>query len=96
MGGGPGGQSGGTMSLQRQVTFWLAALALFGAVLWLLSPVLMPFIAGMALAYLLDPLTRQVERSLRVQRPFRAEPVFRREPLPFAPALDDFFAGREQ
>jgi len=51
------------MSLQRQLTFWIAALVLFGACLWLLSPVLMPFIAGMVLAYLLDPLTRQVERS---------------------------------
>jgi predicted PurR-regulated permease PerM len=51
------------MSLQRQVTFWVAALAILAALLWLLSPVLMPCIAGMALAYLLDPLTRQVERS---------------------------------
>ena len=51
------------MSLERQVTFWVAALAIFAALLWLLSPVLMPFIAGMALAYLLDPLTRRVERT---------------------------------
>lgn len=51
------------MSLQRQVTFWIAALVVLAVLLWLLSPVLMPFIAGMALAYLLDPLTRQVERS---------------------------------
>jgi predicted PurR-regulated permease PerM len=50
------------MSLQRQVTFWIVALAVFAALLWLLSPVLMPFVAGMALAYLLDPLTRQIER----------------------------------
>ena len=35
----------------------------FAALLWLLSPVLLPFIAGMALAYLLDPLTRRVERT---------------------------------
>jgi predicted PurR-regulated permease PerM len=50
------------MSLQRQVTFWVVALAAFAAFLWLLSDILLPFIAGMALAYLLDPLTRQVER----------------------------------
>ena len=31
-------------------------------VLWLLSPVLLPFVAGMALAYLLDPLARRGER----------------------------------
>lgn len=51
------------MSLERQVTFWVAALIIFAALLWLLSPVLLPFIAGMVLAYLLDPLTRQVERT---------------------------------
>jgi predicted PurR-regulated permease PerM len=51
------------MSLERQVMFWIVALLIFGALLWLLSPVLLPFIAGMALAYLLDPLTRQVERT---------------------------------
>jgi predicted PurR-regulated permease PerM len=51
------------MSLQRQVTFWIVALAVFAALLWLLRDILLPFVAGMALAYLLDPLTRQVERS---------------------------------
>jgi predicted PurR-regulated permease PerM len=51
------------MTLERQVIFWVAALLIFAALLWLLSPVLLPFIAGMALAYLLDPLTRRVERT---------------------------------
>ena len=50
------------MSLERQVMFWVAALGVFAALLWLLSPVLLPFIAGMALAYLLDPIARQLER----------------------------------
>jgi predicted PurR-regulated permease PerM len=50
------------MALERQVTFWVAALAVFIAVLWLLSDVLMPFVAGMALAYLLDPIARRAER----------------------------------
>ena len=50
------------MALERQVTFWVAALALFIAVLWLLSDVLLPFVAGMALAYLLDPIARRGER----------------------------------
>ena len=40
------------MFLERQVTFWAVALAVFIAVLWLLSDVLLPFVAGMALAYL--------------------------------------------
>jgi predicted PurR-regulated permease PerM len=50
------------MALERQVTFWVAALAVFVAVVWLLSDVLLPFVAGMALAYLLDPIARRAER----------------------------------
>ena len=50
------------MTLERQVIFWIAALAVFIAVLWLLSDVLLPFVAGMALAYLLDPIARRAER----------------------------------
>ena len=49
------------MALERQVTFWIAALAVFIALLWLLSDMLLPFIAGMALAYLLDPLARRAQ-----------------------------------
>src|ERR1700709_1384999 len=50
------------MSLERQVAFWIVALAVFVAVVWLLSDVLLPFVAGMALAYLLDPAARWAER----------------------------------
>lgn len=50
------------MALERQVTFWVAALAVFVAVVWLLSDVLLPFVAGMVLAYLLDPVARRAER----------------------------------
>ena len=50
------------MTLERQVIFWIVALAVFTAVVWLLSPVLLPFVAGMALAYLTDPLARAGER----------------------------------
>jgi predicted PurR-regulated permease PerM len=50
------------MTLERQVIFWIAALAVFVAVLWLLNDVLLPFVAGMALAYLLDPIARRAER----------------------------------
>jgi predicted PurR-regulated permease PerM len=49
------------LALERQVVFWAAALAAFIALLWLLSTVLMPFIAGMALAYLLDPIARRAQ-----------------------------------
>jgi predicted PurR-regulated permease PerM len=50
------------MALERQVAFWVAALAVLIAVLWLLSGVLLPFVAGMALAYLLDPVAGRGER----------------------------------
>jgi predicted PurR-regulated permease PerM len=50
------------MPLERQVAFWAVALAVFVALLWLLSDVLLPFVAGMALAYLLNPIARRAEQ----------------------------------
>jgi predicted PurR-regulated permease PerM len=50
------------MTLERQVAFWVGALAVLVAALWLLSDILLPFIAGMALAYLLDPVARRMQR----------------------------------
>jgi predicted PurR-regulated permease PerM len=51
------------MSLERHVTFWVAVgLGLAGA-LWLLGDILLPFVAGMALAYLLNPLTNRLEHA---------------------------------
>src|SRR6185312_15908608 len=50
------------MNLQRQVLFWVAALVVFIALVWLLHEILLPFVAGMALAYLLDPLVNRIER----------------------------------
>jgi predicted PurR-regulated permease PerM len=49
-------------SFQRQVKFWLGALAVFTFLLWLLADILLPFIAGIAIAYLLTPLTDRLER----------------------------------
>src|SRR5262245_20156295 len=57
-----GGAQGG-MSLRWQVTFWLAALAVVVLVLWLLHEILLPFVAGMVLAYLLDPVARRLQRA---------------------------------
>lgn len=48
---------------QRQVVFWVAALVVFVLVLWLLSEILLPFVAGMAIAYLLTPLIDRMERA---------------------------------
>jgi predicted PurR-regulated permease PerM len=50
------------MSFTRPVTFWIAMLAAVIAVVVLLREVLLPFVAGMVLAYLLDPLATRMER----------------------------------
>ncbi len=50
------------MTLQRQVTFWLGALAALILALWAFSGILLPFVAGLVLAYFLDPLADRLER----------------------------------
>jgi predicted PurR-regulated permease PerM len=50
------------MSIQRQVTFWFVSLIVFILLLFVLRGVLLPFIAGLVLAYLLDPLADRLER----------------------------------
>ncbi|MFD2261346.1 AI-2E family transporter [Lacibacterium aquatile] len=51
---------------QRQV-IWAVLIACFLALIWLLSPILLPFVAGMAIAYVLDPSVDWLERQ-RVPR----------------------------
>jgi predicted PurR-regulated permease PerM len=51
------------MSLRGQVAFWAAAFAALVLVLWLLREILLPFVAGMALAYLLDPVVRRLQAA---------------------------------
>jgi predicted PurR-regulated permease PerM len=51
------------MPFQRQMVFWLAALIGFVLLLWLLSGILLPFVAGLAIAYLLNPLVDRIERA---------------------------------
>lgn len=50
------------MTAGQQVRFWLVVLAAFGLLVWLLSAVLMPFVAGIAIAYLLNPLADRLQR----------------------------------
>src|SRR6476619_461760 len=50
------------MNLTRPVAFWIAVLAAVVVAVVLLREVLLPFIAGMLLAYLLDPLATRLER----------------------------------
>jgi len=51
------------MTLERQVVFWLAALLALVAVLWLLSGILLPFVAGLGLAYLLRPSVDRLDHA---------------------------------
>jgi len=53
---------GGGMTFERQIAFWLAVLAMVVLMLWLLSEILLPFVAGAAIAYLLTPVTDRMER----------------------------------
>jgi len=50
------------MSITRPIVFWIAMLAAVVAVVVLLRAVLLPFVAGMALAYLINPLANRLER----------------------------------
>src|SRR6516225_7766442 len=50
------------MWFEHNIVFWMAALAVFVALLWLLSPILLPFVLGMAIAYVLDPLADQLSK----------------------------------
>ncbi|WFU10067.1 AI-2E family transporter [Rhizobium sp. CB3090] len=49
-------------SLKRQVTFWVIVLIVFIVFLYLFSSILLPFIAGMSVAYFLDPIADRLER----------------------------------
>ncbi|MBP2547336.1 putative PurR-regulated permease PerM [Neorhizobium galegae] len=49
-------------SLRRYVLFWLAALLAFVIFLLAFRTILLPFVAGMALAYFLDPVADWLER----------------------------------
>ncbi len=49
------------MKVDRQLRFWLIGFAVFLVALYLLRTVLLPFVAGMAVAYLLDPICDRLE-----------------------------------
>ena len=50
------------MRIERQFVFWTSALLVFIGVLLLLRHILLPFVVGAALAYLLDPLANLLIR----------------------------------
>lgn len=47
---------------ERQLRFWLIGLVLLVVALYFLRGVLLPFVAGMAVAYFLDPVCDRIER----------------------------------
>ena len=49
------------MSIQRQALIWILAVITTVLMLWLLKGILLPFVAGMAVAYCLDPLADRLE-----------------------------------
>jgi len=49
-------------NVRRQVIFWLISSLIFLGFLWLFNDILLPFIAGMTLAYFLDPVADMMER----------------------------------
>jgi predicted PurR-regulated permease PerM len=50
------------VTLQKQVLIWAASFAVLIFVLWLLSPILLPFLAGFVLAYFLDPIADRLQK----------------------------------
>jgi predicted PurR-regulated permease PerM len=47
---------------ERQLWFWLVGLVVLAVALWLLSDILLPFVVGLVIAYLLTPIADRLER----------------------------------
>jgi predicted PurR-regulated permease PerM len=56
------------MTAHQQFRFWLGATGIFMFLVWLLSPMLLPFVAGLAIAYFLNPVVVVLRRS-KLSRP---------------------------
>jgi predicted PurR-regulated permease PerM len=50
------------MTLRNQVLIWVAFLVVLVLLLWLFRGILLPFVVGAALAYLLNPLVNQLQK----------------------------------
>jgi predicted PurR-regulated permease PerM len=51
-----------TTGQRQQAFFWLGAFVIFFLLVYFLSPILLPFVAGSAIAYFLNPAVRRLER----------------------------------
>ena len=50
------------MTAQRQAVFWTCMLGVLALSLWVLGSMLLPFVLGMAVGYLLDPVVDRITR----------------------------------
>ena len=50
------------MSADRRFAIWLTAFVLLGVAIWALSSILLPFVAGIGIAYLLQPAAKYLEQ----------------------------------
>ncbi|MBN9550699.1 MAG: AI-2E family transporter [Alphaproteobacteria bacterium] len=50
------------VALRRQIFFWLGSAIVLALFLYVFSGILLPFVAGMALAYFLDPVADRLQR----------------------------------
>ena len=57
------------MSLRTQVLVWVGFLAVTILLLWVFRPILLPFVIGLILAYLLNPIVNILQR-VRISRPW--------------------------
>ena len=55
------------MTTREQLRYWGIGLLAAGVAIWLLSSVMLPFVAGMAVAYFLDPIVDRLE-TWRISR----------------------------
>ncbi|MEO9340484.1 AI-2E family transporter [Mesorhizobium sp. SB112] len=55
-------QDPASLALRRQVGFWLIAAAVVALFVYVFSDILLPFVAGLALAYFLDPVADRLQR----------------------------------
>lgn len=51
------------MTLRNHAAFWTASFLVFALTLWVLNDMLLPFVAGMAIAYLLGPIVGRMIRA---------------------------------
>ena len=50
-------------AFRRQIRFWLITAALFTLFIYIFSNILLPFAAGMVLAYFLDPVADRLQKA---------------------------------